>query len=71
MSKGSDAVRSGFTQGIAYVLGLLADDWDQPTIAASIWEESGFRNSDTRIACEYDVRKLRKAVPGLRKGIER
>ena len=70
MSKKRDAINLGFLEGVVWALGILADDYGMLTIAEDIWKESGYRKSETCIACEYDVRKLRKAVPGLRKGVE-
>ena len=58
----------GFVQGVVYALGMLASDLDQPTMAKNIWDESGLNPNAVKDAAEYDVAKLRKAVPNLPNG---
>ena len=58
----------GFIQGFVYALGILAADHDRPDIASEIWSAAGYSDMETAICAEYDVAKLRKAVPGLNKG---
>lgn len=62
--------KRGFTMGLIYGLGLLAVDFLDPGTAAMIWEESRIDNEEARYCTEYDVSKLREAVPDLPKGEE-
>ena len=62
--------KRGFTMGLIYALGMLAVDCGDASNAEWIWKESGIPNEEARYCTEYDVSKLREAVPELPKGEE-
>jgi len=57
---------NGFTKGVVYACARLIENFDQPTIALSIFDESGCLNES--VASEYDLFYLRKYRPSIMKG---
>lgn len=63
--------REGFVRGIVWAAGFIASDHNNQTYAMDIFYQSGITQSEAvKFNCEYDLKRLRRAIPELPVGKE-
>lgn len=60
----------GFARGVIYAAARMVEIHDMPTVAIDVLNSAGFSDNDYRQAAEYDLRILRKHLPGLPSGYD-
>ena len=59
----------GWIQAVVWAAGFMAADHKEESFAAEIFKESGISKEEAaKYACEYDLARLRRAIPDLPKG---